>query len=192
MALVTIIVGRAFQARTLPDLKPWHRHPGRGSRARPPSSGADYLKREDAIFAELARRVGRLARPGGPHGRQPLLRRQPGQSDEVSVNYNRTFQLAPDEPAASAAACSSSTDCPTAPTACGPLALRDRGFYALALRMQGHGAIPEGLVEAKWPDWMAAVGSSPPRAGAHRRMPFSSWATRNGGALSSSSTRSTP
>jgi len=32
-----------------------------------------------------------------------------------------------------------------------------RGFYALALRMPGHGTVPGALTEATWEDWLAAV-----------------------------------
>jgi alpha-beta hydrolase superfamily lysophospholipase len=35
--------------------------------------------------------------------------------------------------------------------------LLEEGFYALALRMPGHGTVPGGLVDADWEDWMAAV-----------------------------------
>jgi alpha-beta hydrolase superfamily lysophospholipase len=31
------------------------------------------------------------------------------------------------------------------------------GFYTLSLRMQGHGTVPGGLIDATWQDWMAAV-----------------------------------
>ena len=31
------------------------------------------------------------------------------------------------------------------------------GFYTLSLRMQGHGTVPGGLIDATWEDWMAAV-----------------------------------
>jgi alpha-beta hydrolase superfamily lysophospholipase len=35
--------------------------------------------------------------------------------------------------------------------------LNANGFYTLSLRMQGHGTVPGGLVDATWEDWMAAV-----------------------------------
>ena len=41
--------------------------------------------------------------------------------------------------------------------------LREQGYYALALRMPGHGTVPAGLTNADWQDWLAAV-----RVGARR------------------------
>jgi alpha-beta hydrolase superfamily lysophospholipase len=35
--------------------------------------------------------------------------------------------------------------------------LRAQGYYALALRMPGHGTVPGALTEATAEDWMAAV-----------------------------------
>ena len=89
---LTVVVGRAFESRRLPDLELWHRSlPAREVRAADVTPGftlADYLAREEEVFAEVAREVsGRSDRttprcPTATCGQRveshaPGLRRQP-------------------------------------------------------------------------------------------------------------------
>ncbi len=62
---------------------------------------------------------------------------------------------------------------------------RDLGFYALALRMPGHGTVPGALTETGWTDWAAAVrvGARHVKARAGEGATFHVVGYSNGGAL---------
>jgi pimeloyl-ACP methyl ester carboxylesterase len=59
------------------------------------------------------------------------------------------------------------------------------GFYALALRMPGHGTIPGALTEARWEDWRAAarLGARAVRSRVGLKLPLHIVGYSNGGAL---------
>ena len=60
-----------------------------------------------------------------------------------------------------------------------------RGYVAVVIRMPGHGAVPAGLTEATWEDWMAAtrlaVREAVARAGPEAPLHLVGYS--NGGAL---------
>lgn len=62
---------------------------------------------------------------------------------------------------------------------------RGLGYYALVLRMPGHGTVPGALTEASWRDWAAAVrlGARHVRTRAGKGAPFHVVGYSNGGAL---------
>jgi alpha-beta hydrolase superfamily lysophospholipase len=62
---------------------------------------------------------------------------------------------------------------------------RDLGYYALALRMPGHGTVPGALTESTWHDWAAAVrvGARHVTSRAGKGKPFHLVGYSNGGAL---------
>ena len=64
--------------------------------------------------------------------------------------------------------------------------LRRLGYYALVLRMPGHGTVPGALTEAHWEDWRAAVrlGARHVRPARSAPEPFVLVGYSNGGALS--------
>jgi hypothetical protein len=82
LVAATVVVGAAVDARyRLPDLQPWHRLiPGGEVRARDIDERftlADYLAREDAVFAEVRRRIEDPVPPeqaqlANRYARQPL------------------------------------------------------------------------------------------------------------------------
>ncbi len=161
IAAVTLLVARALQSRGLPDLKPWHRVVLRSElRARdlgPQATLADYLAREEALFGELRERV---------YDRLPAADRvdtsrytSGGQLDPKTFtrDWNRTFQMVPVEALAGGVLLVHGlTDAPYSVRAIGEVFQR-HGFYALGLRMPGHGTVPAALTDAVWEDWMAAV-----------------------------------
>jgi alpha-beta hydrolase superfamily lysophospholipase len=185
---VTILVGRGFQARTLPDLKPWHRADlGDVKAGELPDTAtlADYLRREDAVFAALKvkvldavpaadRTAGNRYLAGGPLDPTRL----------GAADGNRTFELVPEKIAGGALLIHGLTD---APYSVRPVAeaLRKLGYYALAPRMPGHGTAPSGLVTADWHDWMSVVrlAARHVRATAGDGKPFVLVGYSNGGAL---------
>jgi alpha-beta hydrolase superfamily lysophospholipase len=160
VVFLTILVGRGFQARGLPDLKPWHRADlgdVRAGELPETATLADYLKREDAVFAALKTKV--LA--DVPAGDRTSASRyfEGGPLDPTrfgSADGNRTFELRPETIQGGALLLHGLTD---APYSVRPIAetLRKLGYYTLAPRMPGHGTAPAGLVSVEWQDWMSVV-----------------------------------
>lgn len=188
VVFLTILVGRGFQARGLPDLKPWHRADlGDVKAGELPETAtlADYLRREDAVFAALKTKV--LA--GVPAGDRTSANRyfEGGPLDPTRLGAsdgNRTFELRPETIQGGALLLHGLTD---GPYSVKPIAetLRRLGYYTLAPRMPGHGTAPAGLVSAEWQDWMSVVrlAARHVRATAGAGKPFVLVGYSNGGAL---------
>jgi alpha-beta hydrolase superfamily lysophospholipase len=188
VVFLTILVGRGFQARGLPDLKPWHRADlGDVKAGELPETAtlADYLRREDAVFAALKTRVF----PGVPAGDRTNANRYfaGGPLDPTrlgAADGNRTFELRPDTIQGGALLLHGLTD---GPYSVKPIAetLRKLGYYTLAPRMPGHGTAPASLVSVEWQDWMGVVrlAARHVRATAGAGKPFVLVGYSNGGAL---------
>ena len=185
----TLVVGGAFGARArLPELKPWHLYVPRAEIAAADVSAtttlADLLKREDETMAEVRSAVeGRLSAEdrGVANRYDPESPINPGR---MPKNFNRTFDLVPGKTRGGVLLVHGLTDAPYSVRAFAEL-YRDRGFYALALRMPGHGTVPAALTKTRWEDWMAAVrvGARHVRAKAGEGAPFHVVGYSNGGAL---------
>ena len=185
---VTILLGRGFQARGLPDLKPWHRADLGDVKAGELSETAtlgDYLKREDAVFAALKEKV-LAAVPDADRtaGNRYLAGGPLDPTRFGAADGNRTFELAPDAVKGGALLLHGLTD---APYSVRPIAeaLRKLGYVTLAPRMPGHGTAPAGLVSVEWQDWMSVVrlAARHVRAQAGDGKPFVLVGYSNGGAL---------
>jgi alpha-beta hydrolase superfamily lysophospholipase len=184
----TILLVRAFDARRQPDLKPWHRALRSEVRARDLSERTtltDYLRMEEAVFQEMDRTVYPAT---SPEDRTPANRywpESPINPERFPKNWNRTFELAPDgEPSGGVLLIHGLTDAPYSVKASAEI-YRDAGFYALALRMPGHGTVPGALLQADWEDWRAAVrlGARHVRGRIGSRLPFHVVGYSNGAAL---------
>ncbi|HEY1252569.1 MAG TPA: alpha/beta fold hydrolase [Thermoanaerobaculia bacterium] len=184
-----ILFARAFAARRLPPLKPWHQALSREITAREITDAwtlGDYLRREDEVFRQMNETVLPAV---APEDRNPYNRYWPDSPinpEKFPKNWNRTYELLPDGPIRGGALLIHGlTDSPYSVKAEAEL-LRSLGYYALCLRMPGHGTIPGGLVKAKWEDWRAAVrlGARHVRQRAGPGTPFVLGGYSNGGALS--------
>jgi alpha-beta hydrolase superfamily lysophospholipase len=188
-ALVTVIVGAALDARRRhPPLSPWHRLvPAAEVTAAdlgPASTLDEYLRREAAVFEEVHRTV-ELALPEVERTAANRYNLKSVSSPtRLPRDYNRTFEVAPPSPRGGVLLVHGLTDAPYSMRALAER-LGEAGFYALALRMPGHGGVPGGLTRASWKDWLAAVQlgarHAAARAGAGR--PFVIVGYSNGGAL---------
>jgi alpha-beta hydrolase superfamily lysophospholipase len=188
ICVLTIVFVRACDARKKPPLKPWH-HALKGE-AREKDLGAsatlaDYLHREDALFAEMERTV---ITPGGGNRVSQLSRYS---ADGVvnplrfEKNWNRTYEMVPvGEIRGGVLLLHGLTDSPYSVRAEAEI-YSSAGFYALALRVPGHGTVPGALTEAKWEDWRAAarLGARAVRARIGDKLPFHVVGYSNGGAL---------
>jgi alpha-beta hydrolase superfamily lysophospholipase len=159
LVAATLIVGGAFEARWRhPDLRPWHQVVPPDLVAGDMGDGfslSDYRAREDQVFAAVRAIEASLAETD----RTPVNRYNPGSRTHPSRadrDWNRTFDLHPDTLRGGALLVHGLTDSPYSMRAVAEV-LREMGFYALALRMPGHGTVPSGLTAATWEDWLAAV-----------------------------------
>lgn len=146
--------------RRMPDLRPWHRViPKHEFRARDLTDSfglADYLEHERLAFDHVSRVIARPLR----HGEKlPLGRYESdGRNNPATFphDWNRTFELQPEELRGGVLLLHGLTDSPYSLRRVGEV-LRDRGFYALGLRLPGHGTFPSAIGEVSRWDWRAAT-----------------------------------
>lgn len=126
-----------------------------------------YEELEDALWAELRRR-----QAAWPAARAPLSRYNPNSPLAPGIggrDWNRTFELGPETPAAGASPAAMATsprcavlllhglsDSPYSLRTEGQ-ALAARGHHVVGLRLPGHGLAPGALRDVSWHDWRAAV-----------------------------------
>lgn len=188
LTLATVVLVRAFDARRLGPLAPWHTTaPPSELRAweiGPRFTLPRYLEREEAVFREVREKV---------EERIPLEEREAGSRytrggplspATLPRDWNRTFELEPEEVRGGVLLLHGLTDSPYSMRRLAEI-YRDLGYYALALRLPGHGTVPAGLDDVSWRDWAAAV-----RMGARHvalrtggAAPFHVVGFSNGGAL---------
>lgn len=185
---LTVLLGRGFQARGLPDLKPWHRADlgdVRAGELPETATLADFLKREDAVFAALKEKVLSAVPEADRTAGNRYLAGGPLDPTRLgAADGNRTFECVPEKIGGGALLLHGLTD---GPYSLRPIAetLRRLGYYTLAPRMPGHGTAPAGLMSAEWPDWMSVVrlAARHVRATAGAGRPFVVVGYSNGGAL---------
>ena len=189
IALVTVVGVRVFQATRPPYLKPWHRFaPPSEFRAADETASAtleDYLKREEQVFREVREQVeDRLA----PEEQTPTNRyfsQSLASPKRFPRDWNRTFELVPEEIRGGALLLHGLTDSPYSMRRLAEV-LEERGLYVLSLRVPGHGTVPGALTKAVWEDWAAAVrvAARHVRRRVGEGKPFYLVGYSNGGALS--------
>jgi alpha-beta hydrolase superfamily lysophospholipase len=161
IALAGAVLTWAFLSRNKPVLQPWHREaPEREWRAAdigPQTTLADYLKREEEVFQGLARRGDAQLEDGQRVLTNRYFAGSPMNPANFSgPNWNRTYAFTPAELRGAALLVHGMSDSPYSMRALARICEQE-GFYALALRMPGHGTVPAGLERADWRDWAAAV-----------------------------------
>lgn len=188
-AVFGILLLRAFAARHQAPLKPWHEPLKIQARAKDlPDTAtlADYLRIEDAAFREMDEKVLPRTAPEDRTRANRYWAESPVNPGRFSTNWNRTFELQPEgETKGGALLIHGLTDSPYSVKADAE-ELRKLGYYALVLRMPGHGTVPGDLTEAVWEDWRAAVrlGARHVRQKIGPKAPFVMAGYSNGGALS--------
>ena len=162
LIVVTLVVGGGVQAVVnVPGLQPWHRLVPRGELRAADLDDAftlqQYLAREAAVFRQVRDEV---ETPASAASSSQLANRYHAASisspRRASRDWNRTFELMPAAVRGGALLIHGLTDSPYSMRAIAER-LRAQGYYALALRMPGHGTVPGALTEATAEDWMAAV-----------------------------------
>ena len=189
LLVATLLLGWAFQSRSLPSLQSWHTETlaseFQAADADSQTTLADYLAREDNVFAELQKQV----YDGTESSATTIFSRyrSGGPQDPAAVarNWNRSFELIPDNPRGGALLLHGLTDSPYSLRSIAQM-LYAKGYYVLGLRMPGHGTIPGALTQVHWEDWVAAsrIGARHVRARIGPEQPFVMAGYSNGGGLS--------
>lgn len=176
-----------------PDLSAWHL----ADLDEEYTAGSDvddfgqYLALEDRLFAQLDQRV--YAQAGGAPGNGFNRYSRGSRSDPQRwpVNWNRSFELPSDAPAAGVLLLHGLSDSPYSMRALGE-ELHEAGAWVLGLRIPGHGTAPSGLVEVRWQDMAGAVRLAAGHVQkAVGEKPFYLVGYSNGGALAMEYTLST-
>ncbi|HZA33564.1 MAG TPA: alpha/beta fold hydrolase, partial [Vicinamibacterales bacterium] len=158
----TLVVGGGVQAvLNVPDLEPWHRLVPRGELRAADLDDAftlhQYLAREADVFKAVRDEVETPASAASaPHLANRYQSASISSPRRATRDWNRTFELRPAAVRGGALLIHGLTDSPYSMRAIAER-LRAQGYYALALRMPGHGTVPGALTQATAEDWMAAV-----------------------------------
>jgi alpha-beta hydrolase superfamily lysophospholipase len=188
LIFLTLIFVRAFEARRQPPLRPWHRALSAEVTAEDIADSwslADYLRREDEVLRQMNETVLPAAAPEDRTAANRYWPESPINPERFPRNWNRTFELEPRGAIRGGALLVHGlTDAPYSVKASAEL-LRSAGYYALCLRMPGHGTVPGALARARWEDWRAAVrlGARHVRRRIGPTAPFVFAGYSNGGAL---------
>ena len=156
LAVIFIIVVRAIDSRSLPDLRAWHSVPvDKELLVYKDYSDIDsYLKDEDVYIRKLFAKVADSA-----HGKfnrfNPNSPSYPLFKDD---NLNASFVSDPGAKHTKGVILllHGLTDSPYHMRALAEV-FRKEGFYVLALRLPGHGTLPSELLEVEWQQWVKAT-----------------------------------
>ena len=150
LVVTTLVIGGGVQAvMGLPDLQAWHHFaPDAELRASDMDDAftlPQYLDREATVFAQVRDNVEAptIATAGAivvGSRYDPGSMSSPRHADR---DWNRTFEMAPADVRGGVLLVHGLTDSPYSMRAIATL-LSAKGFYALALRMPGHGTVPAG------------------------------------------------
>jgi len=159
-AVVAAVLAYVLWARSQPPLQRWHEvdldTEFTAAQADAIVTLDDYLALEARVFDEMDVEV-YAKTPTGPA--QRLNRFSPGSASDPrqrEPNWNRTFELIPDDPVGGVLLLHGMSDGPYSLRALG-LALYGRGYRVLGLRMPGHGTVPAGLLDVTWEAMAAAT-----------------------------------
>jgi len=184
----TLLLAWAFQSRTMAPLQSWHTATLESeftADASTDSTLAEYLAREDRLFAELRAEVYQTVVTTGATTYSRYRADGPQDPAQVKTNWNRSFELMPDNPRGGALLLHGLTDSPYSIRRVAQI-LYAQGYYVLGLRLPGHGTAPAALTRVHWEDWVAAsrLGARHVRATIGKSKPLIVGGYSNGGGLS--------
>lgn len=189
LLIVTVLLAWAYQSRGMPTLQVWHtvvlENEFTAADAQPDTTLQDYLAQEDRLFDELQQKVYQRADAGEEWIYSRYRAGGPQDPAWPQRNWNRTFELVPDEIRAGALLMHGLTDSPYSLRKVAEI-LHAKGFYVLGLRMPGHGTVPAALTRVSSDDWVAAsrIGARHVRERIGPGLPFVVAGYSNGGGLS--------
>ena len=150
----------SIQGCSDPTLQPWHTERLTAEfsveKVDEIHSFDDYLRLEDALFAQLEEAVYAHTATGPEYA---LLRYSAGSAADPrrrQPNWNRSFELSVDAPTGGVLLLHGMSDSPYSLRAMAET-FEQRGYQVLGLRLPGHGTAPSGLTRVSWQDMAAAV-----------------------------------
>lgn len=150
----------AWESRSLPDLKPYHRIAFGTEFTASDAARVRTLKDYRATEAHLMGEVRAAVTETTPKEKiKPLSRFDPESRAcpwGYPQDYNRTYERSPASPRGSVLLLHGLTDSPYSMRSLADL-FEAEGLYVLALRLPGHGTAPSGLLKADRRDWREAV-----------------------------------
>jgi alpha-beta hydrolase superfamily lysophospholipase len=153
-AIAGAVAVYALTLRDTPPLGPWH-HNVVGTDFTAGNAGeslSDYLAREDLLFETLASLVESRGRREAGAIFNRYSPTSPSNPQNYPRNWNRSYEFEVDAPRGGVLLVHGLSDSPYSTRALGRL-FAERGFYALGLRMPGHGTVPGALTATRWSDW---------------------------------------
>ena len=159
-AVIAGVIAYGYILQDRPDLAPWHKieldEEFRVGRAGEVADLATYLRLEDRLFDELHRKIYRRDVPTGVNTLNRFVTGSAADPDGYARNWNRTFELATEDPRAGVLLLHGLSDSPYSMRALATT-LHQQGAWVLGLRLPGHGTAPVGLTDIRWQDFAAAV-----------------------------------
>tara|TARA_R110000850_G_scaffold65358_4_gene146291 strand:- start:3153 stop:4625 length:1473 start_codon:yes stop_codon:yes gene_type:complete len=160
-ATLGLLVVGIYVLNNKPDLKVWHtaKLDAEFTCQSDVDSFEDYLALEEKLFAQLNETVYDKIDAAD---KIPVNRYHRGSLSDpanLTTNWNRTFELAPDSAIGSKAAVlllHGLSDSPYSLRSIGER-LQANGVHVLGLRIPGHGTAPSALTRTRWEDMAAAV-----------------------------------
>jgi alpha-beta hydrolase superfamily lysophospholipase len=158
--LLTLVVGFAVHIARGPALMPWHTAPleaeFRAADAPKFNSLDDYRALEVKLMAELAAEVYAQVPKDQRRAVNRYFAGSLADARSRVPNWNLTFEMPTDRPKGAALLLHGLTDSPYSMRALAEL-FAARGWYAVGLRLPGHGTAPAALTRITWQDWAAAT-----------------------------------
>jgi alpha-beta hydrolase superfamily lysophospholipase len=189
LVALTVLLLRGFDARSRVELHPWHTVvPASEMKAADldeKATLATILTREEVLFREVHDRVESRLDEADRYGANRYFAGGPLNPASLPKDWNRTFEMAPEgELRGGVLLVHGLTDAPYSMRRLAEI-YSGLGYYALSLRMPGHGTVPSALTRTKWTDWAAAVrvGVRHVRSRAGDGKPLHLVGYSNGGAL---------
>jgi alpha-beta hydrolase superfamily lysophospholipase len=158
-AFLAALALRAWDAFTGPPLEAWHTYvPAElGARDLAAADWAEYLRKEDEVFAAVRRTVVDTSDGGDRVKFNRYAAVSPVYPPRLSRDWNRSVVLEPPGPPVGAVVLLHGlTDSPYSARHVGEV-YRAHGWVAVAIRLPGHGTVPAGLTDVDWEDWQAAT-----------------------------------
>jgi alpha-beta hydrolase superfamily lysophospholipase len=185
IAVSAIVLGRALDARSQPDLGPWHRLDLTAEVQAGDLGGditwATYRRDEAALFAELQAKLAQANTAGGyRYERGSRLGVHGG-----DIDWNRSYESVPTGPIRGGVLLLHGlSDSPYSLRHVAAL-YEKQGYVVVLPRLPGHGTVPAGLLDVQWQDWLAVVelAAREVRARTGPGKPFHVVGYSNGGAL---------
>ncbi len=157
-AFVVLLAGAILYLNNRPDLSIWHRAnlDAEFNEHSPVRSFTEYRALEERLFKQLDTEVYEKIRPADRYPVNRYHRGSLSDPDRWPVNWNRSFELPLDRPAAGVLLLHGLSDSPYSLRGLGQ-GFHTAGAWVIGLRLPGHGTTPAGLTHTSWRDMAMAV-----------------------------------